>query len=799
MSCKFCGKKFGILGRKKAGPDGKCWSCQKPACSKCAPMYDGSVLGWVAPHPCCSGCSEALDRQKTKISKNSVLIRVTQKEREAANNNNVVSSLPEWTLPASTTSAKSSGASQSMATATEASLKNDRDQPDRPAPPPPTLVAPKAEEAASAAPPKSAVPERLFSPGARREETKRASRVLLQAVLENYNDRGSYGTPVRGRKIADNESSDEVDDEDDSATSDLDTPVMQDDPPAKQSPAEVKTPMGKLQAQENVEQKKRLSMGVLASLDDLSKLQQQMSKSFTAPSRADDEFVAALASSSDVGVPQVSVTLADETPKKEAPMSPDAVNSSFDAELMRELDALDNLTKGNDDLQNMRINISSIPLGHVETPEFKKQQKKLEEDINFDDVPVFEAELGEEVTHQEHVDEYVMPELGEEYHNPDAELLNQIESLDKVLPEDVQKKLVDDPLSGLGDALTSIASAGDNPDAQVAMHEDLLEVLGEVRREERDARMVAMLDTVEQRLKSSLVKAQTPKLKRKVEHANNLFHVGEIVSAKNLADGCWYQGKVVDTEADEKMYSVQFLTVAGKRQVTRESDLRKFCIGTSVLALYKADGLGLYQSAIIDHITPQGDYRVRFAGDSSVAIVKPDEVRKEAVQVALPKPQSAAVVAPVKQEAAPVTRAANPSALTEKEAAVRSLQFIQQWVSDQRKATAACSLDLSEDRRTLLISAQLIKYLRRMFETPASQLEPFEMRMPDSLRGENALYERLKTSTEAASEFLMVKFKELQTLIGHPKAQGEKLHQVCVKVARMRDWIRGVNDHIKNL
>lgn len=318
-----------------------------------------------------------------------------------------------------------------------------------------------------------------------------------------------------------------------------------------------------------------------------------------------------------------------------------------------------------------------------------------------------------------------------------------------------------------------------------------------MRREERDAKMVAMLDSVEQRLKMSLVKAQTPKLKRKVEHTNNLFHVGEIVSAKNLADGCWYQGKVVDTEADEKMYSVQFLTVAGKRQVTREADLRKFCIGTSVLALYKADGLGLYQAGIIDHITPQGDYRVRFSGDSSVAVVKPDEVRsaKDAVQVTLPKPPPVVAPAP----APVVVKSANPSALSEREAAVRSLQFIQQWVADQRRATAACSLDSTEDRRTLLISAQLIKYLRRMFEVPASQLEPFEMRMPDSLRGENTLYERLKVSTEAASEFLLVKFKELQTLIGHPKVQGEKLHQVCVKVARMRDWIRGVNDHVKNL
>ena len=56
----------------------------------------------------------------------------------------------------------------------------------------------------------SAIPSHLLTPGSKREETKRASRVLLQAVLENYADRGSTAK----RRYDDNDEEEEEEDDD---------------------------------------------------------------------------------------------------------------------------------------------------------------------------------------------------------------------------------------------------------------------------------------------------------------------------------------------------------------------------------------------------------------------------------------------------------------------------------------------------------------------------------------------------------------------------------------------------------
>lgn len=76
--------------------------------------------------------------------------------------------------------------------------------------------------------------------------------------------------------------------------------------------------------------------------------------------------------------------------------------------------------------------------------------------------------------------------------------------------------------------------------------------------------MVAMLDSVEAKLKESLVKASnrerkgkeaksqnvrvkaaTPKVRRKAASShNNLYHIGQIVSARNAMDSCWYSAKI---------------------------------------------------------------------------------------------------------------------------------------------------------------------------------------------------------------------------------------------------------------
>ena len=148
-NCQFCDKKMGgVLGPKKAVDGGKCWACQKAACVKCAPSYDGTALGWVKHHSCCRKCSEALDRQKAKT----VVAMRDGGKREAMHQ--AVSSLPEWSLPPAATSAGDEGA--------------------------------------------SAVPARLMPVGAARDEARRASRVLLKAMIENYADRDSFATPNKG-------------------------------------------------------------------------------------------------------------------------------------------------------------------------------------------------------------------------------------------------------------------------------------------------------------------------------------------------------------------------------------------------------------------------------------------------------------------------------------------------------------------------------------------------------------------------------------------------------------------------
>jgi hypothetical protein len=136
--------------------------------------------------------------------------------------------------------------------------------------------------------------------------------------------------------------------------------------------------------------------------------------------------------------------------------------------------------------------------GHVQTPEGRKATQRMEAELGAED---FAAEVGEEAR--------------------DAELMAQIDSLDRVLTPAVRERVEQDPVANIGEALSSLASAPSNVEASVAMHEDLMEVLQDVRRKERDAKMVAMLDGVEARLKDSLVRVSTPKVRRKVEHQHN--------------------------------------------------------------------------------------------------------------------------------------------------------------------------------------------------------------------------------------------------------------------------------------
>jgi hypothetical protein len=235
-NCQFCDKKMGgVLNPKKAVDGGKCWACQKLACVKCAPLYDGTALGWVKPHSCCRKCAEALDRQKVKSAAS------IQEGAKKDAMHQAVSSLPEWSLPpASASAALASGVPEGA--------------------------------------PAGAVPSRLKPVGSAREEARRASRVLLQAMIENYADRDSFATPNMKSGGGDDSS-----DLEDSNTSDLETPVVVATPdaeqPTKSAAATVAaTPLSKLRAAEDPSAQRRLSRGILASLDELNAVAQSMNK-----------------------------------------------------------------------------------------------------------------------------------------------------------------------------------------------------------------------------------------------------------------------------------------------------------------------------------------------------------------------------------------------------------------------------------------------------------------------------------------------------------------------------------------
>ncbi len=208
-------------------------------------------------HPCCPKCVEALERQKKKTQ--SMLLQVSQKEAISK----AVGDLPAWSLPPSSSSSE-----------------------------PPKVAVAAASDAGDSASIKAdnLALSRLKPVGSSREDAKRASRVLLQAVIENYADRDSYQTPQKKGYylfiyfsilnsfcfcfcflfFADGggSSSDEL-----SESSDLDTPIVQ---VASPSTTELKTPVSAIRT---ADQQRRLSRGVLASLESLSQAAASMNAS----------------------------------------------------------------------------------------------------------------------------------------------------------------------------------------------------------------------------------------------------------------------------------------------------------------------------------------------------------------------------------------------------------------------------------------------------------------------------------------------------------------------------------------
>ncbi len=706
MSCTFCDKKMGgLMGPKKAADGGHCWSCQKTACSKCAPLYDGTDLGWVKPHSVCGKCGEALDRQKAK-SRLAVQEGSKKEAKEAMRQ--AVSSLPEWSLPP---------------------------------------AAPAKEEV-------SALPSRLQPVGGVRDEARRASRVLLKAVIENYADRDSYATPKR--QAAEDDSSDV---EDESHSSDLDTPiVLPGEEHAAPTATAAVTPVARLRASEDEQAQRRLSRGIVASLEELNNVAQSMNKSYTAPTQ--DEGIAA----------QLLLPLP-------------AAASDLDFE--RELQSIDAEAAASPmTASSLGLNVSQVELGHVATPEARKSERRIEAELM--DAEEFAAETGEEAS--------------------DAELMTQINSLDSVLSPAVVKQVGQDPVAHIGDVLSALASAPSNTEASVAMHEDLMEVLQDVRRKERDARMVAMLDGVESKLRDSLVRVSTPKVRRKVEHKHNKYHAGQVLSARNAHDSCWYAAKIVEPDVEEQRYVVQFLSDAAghsdRTQLCSEAaDLRTFLAGNQVLAVYKADGLGLYQQAVVEHVTSEGLYKVRFASDGTrqacgEADVRPLNSATTVVAAASPTAVGGfqakeAAVTPVRKQGA------NPNMVQGKDLLLRHIRFVEAWVAEQKRIAEQASVSRASDRRTLLVQAQLLAHVRKMVEVAASQVPPFEVRLQDSHKSgdEGALYAKLQSSVLAAAEHLQHKFQTLLSLVAHPKADGERLVTVAEKVARIKEFVTGSNKY----
>lgn len=147
--------------------------------------------------------------------------------------------------------------------------------------------------------------------------------------------------------------------------------------------------------------------------------------------------------------------------------------------------------------------------------------------------------------------------------------------------------------------------------------------------------------------------------------------------------------------------------------------------------------MGLYQNAIVEYITPSGDYQVLFDGDSSKNSVKPDQIRKR--EQAVPVSNTAEETAKKEEkkegkeeeEEVKVVKAANPTHLPAKDLALRNVKFIMLWLKENRAKAIECNIESMNDRKILLVMGQLAKYVRRMFEVPSNELEPFELKTVD--------------------------------------------------------------------
>lgn len=346
-----------------------------------------SLSGWLHPHAICSKCAAALDRQKVKAR--SIGLAPSPAAPLAA----AASSLPEWSLP-------------------------------------PSVVVPPPDR-------------RLAAVGATREQAKRASRVLLQAVIENYSDRPR-----------DMEEGDDDDNDSEESSDGLDAPQQQ-----QQQPVSAAKKLG-LEEGKKAAARKSLSKAVLASLGDISAAAKQMEKAYVAPLAADEGLVERLAQQDD----------------KQPQQRPQPQSSS--ESLAVDLSALEAVLGRSSGLPSAAAldQAAAVPLGRVETDDMQRREAAAGMALELGEEHGFE--LGEEVRSSD-VDAALKAEIDSldaavsgGTKDADALLMAEINSLDSA----VAAKLEADPVKHLGEALVQAVALPSNPEASEAMHDDLLQV-----------------------------------------------------------------------------------------------------------------------------------------------------------------------------------------------------------------------------------------------------------------------------------------------------------------------------------
>ena len=411
------------------------------------------------------------------------------------------------------------------------------------------------------------------------------------------------------------------------------------------------------------------------------------------------------------------------------------------------------------------------------------EKSNLKSDSTLDEnVEEIQTELGEEFA----------DEIQTETFEKDLELERQIESLGESLAKDA--------VNHISSALSKAAQKPTNQEASLIIHEDMIETIREIRREESDSKMIEMLTKVENQINESRIIVSTPKVRRK----QNLpivskFEINQIVAAKNPVDQSFYPARVVSV-LDPLNYSIEFLNQGSTKKILQisESEILRFLIGSEVLALYQNDGLGLYQRAIIEHLSfsnGQGRYHVRFISDDFR-----ENLAEENITNSGHEKKKSATLESDSQMSPIIRRSANPNkSSSTKSLVVQNLNFLISWIRSAKSSALECHPEVADDCALLLVLAQLLQRLREMFEIPAVELKVFELRTLSSTEHggrDPELYARLKKSAIATADYLLLKFVELEKLVSHPKAEGKKLEAVALKISRIRDWLRGASEHV---